>query len=114
MLKLLDKWTYLHEMQWMPIWRKSDCSIWQLHILNSQTIAGTLIKHHETAKANRKQRWLRTTRLCFDMQLLRMRIESKHKHIQDTQEKKRIIFEEYEDFMKDYECFVYGRPSPDL
>jgi hypothetical protein len=28
------------------------------------------------------QKWLRTTGMRFDMQLLRMRIESEHKHIQ--------------------------------
>jgi hypothetical protein len=48
------------------------------------------------------------------MQLIRGRIETKHRHIEDAQERKRIISEEYEKFMEDYECIVYGRPqSPD-
>jgi hypothetical protein len=33
------------------------------------------------------QKWLRTTGMRFDMQFLRMRIESEHKHIQYAQEK---------------------------
>jgi hypothetical protein len=43
-----------------------------------------------------------------------MRIESNHKLVADAQERKRIISQEYEDFMEDYKCIVYGRPSPDL
>jgi hypothetical protein len=39
------------------------------YILDSQTIAKMLGKHHETAKANHKQKWLRTTGIRFDMQL---------------------------------------------
>jgi hypothetical protein len=60
------------------------------------------------------QKWLRTTGMRFDMQFLRMRIESEHKHIQYAQEKKIIISKEHEDFMEDYECIVYKRLSPDL
>jgi hypothetical protein len=41
-----------------------------------------------------------------------MRIESKHKHIEDAQERNIIISQEYEDFMEDYGCIVYGRPIP--
>jgi hypothetical protein len=63
-------------------------------LLNSQTIAKKLGKTHTTAKANRKQKWLRTTCLYFDMQNLRTRIEIKYKHIEDAEERKRIISQE--------------------
>jgi hypothetical protein len=36
------------------------------------------------------------------------RIETKHKHIEDAAERKEIIKQEYEDFLEDYECIVFG------
>jgi hypothetical protein len=51
-------------------------------------------KHHETAKSNRKQNWLRTSGARFDMQILEIKIEANHEHIQDVEERERIISQE--------------------
>jgi hypothetical protein len=40
--------------------------------------------------------------------MIRGRIEDKHKHIEDAAERKETIKQEYEDFLEDYECIVFG------
>jgi hypothetical protein len=61
----------------------SECKLGKYQIVQydkySQTIAKKLGKHHETAKANRKQNWLRTCEAHFDMQIHCIKIEAKHK-----------------------------------
>jgi hypothetical protein len=61
-----------------------------------------------TAMAGRKQKWLKTTCYWFDIQMIRGGIETKHKDIKDATEKKETIKQEYEDFLEDYECIVFG------
>jgi hypothetical protein len=85
------------------------------YAFDCQTVAEKLGKNHTKAMASRKQKWLRTTCHRFDMQMICMRIETKHKHIEDAEERKRTLTQEYEDFMEDYECIIYGRtqsPEP--
>jgi uncharacterized protein (UPF0335 family) len=65
-------------------------------------------KHHTTAMAGQKQKWLRTTGHRFDIQMIRGRIKTKHKDIRDATERKETIKQEYEDFLGDYECIVFG------
>jgi hypothetical protein len=65
-------------------------------------------KHHTKAMAGRKQKWLRTTCNRFDIQMIRGRSEMKHMHIEDAEEMNRTIKQEYEDFLEDYECIVFG------
>jgi hypothetical protein len=36
------------------------------------------------------------------------RIETKHKGIEGAAERKETIKQEYEDFLEDYECIVFG------
>jgi hypothetical protein len=78
------------------------------YTFDCQTIAEKLGKHHTTAMAGRKQKWLRTTGNRFDIQMIRGRIETKHKDIEDAAERKEPIKQEYEDFLEDYECIVFG------
>jgi hypothetical protein len=78
------------------------------YTFDCQTIAEKLGKHHKKAMAGCKQKWLRTTCHRFDMQCIRTRIETKHKHIEDAEERKRTVNQEYEAFMEDYKCIVYG------
>jgi hypothetical protein len=40
--------------------------------------------------------------------MIRGRIETKYKDIKDTTERKETIKQEYEDFLEDYECIVFG------
>jgi hypothetical protein len=40
--------------------------------------------------------------------MIRGRIETKHKDIEDSAERKENIKQEYEDFLEDYECIVFG------
>jgi hypothetical protein len=58
--------------------------------------------------AGRKQKWLRTTGNRFDIQMIRGRIETKHKDTEDAAERKETIKQEYEHFLEDYECIVFG------
>ena len=78
------------------------------YTFDCQTIAEKLGKHHTTAMAGQKQKWLRTTCYRFDIQMIRGRIETKHKDIKDATERKETIKQEYEDFLEDYECIVFG------
>jgi hypothetical protein len=78
------------------------------YTFDCQTIAEKLGKHHTIAMAGCKQKWLRTTCNRFDIQMIRGRIETKHKHIEDAEERNRTIKQEYEDFLEDYECIVFG------
>ena len=78
------------------------------YTFDCQTIAEKLGKHHTTAMAGRKQKWLRTTGNRFDIQMIRRRIEMKDKDIGDAAERKETIKQEYEDFLEDYECIVFG------
>jgi F0F1-type ATP synthase membrane subunit b/b' len=57
--------------------------------------------------AGQKQKWLRATCNWFDIQMIRGRIETKHKNIEDATERKETIKQEYEDFLEDYECIVF-------
>jgi hypothetical protein len=77
------------------------------YTFDSQTIAEKLGKHHTKAIAGRKQKWLRTTCNRFDIQMICGRIETKHKHIEDAEERNRTIKQKYEDFLEDYECIVF-------
>jgi hypothetical protein len=79
-----------------------------MHGTYSCTIAEKLGKHHTTVMAGRKQKWLRTTCNRFDIQMIRRRIETKHKDIEDAAERKKTIKQEYEDFLEDFECIVFG------
>jgi hypothetical protein len=63
---------------------------------------------HTTAMAGQKQKWLRTTCNRVNIQMIRGRIEDKHKHIEDAAERKETIKEEYVDFLEEYECIVFG------
>jgi hypothetical protein len=78
------------------------------YTFDCQTIAEKLGKHHTKAMAGRKQKWLRTTCNRFDIQMIRGRIETKQKHIEDAEERNRTIKQEYEDFLEDYGCIVFG------
>ena len=73
-----------------------------------QTIAEKLGKHHTTVMAGRKQKWLRTTGNRFDIPMIRGRIKTKHKDTEDAAERKETIKQEYEHFLEDYECIVFG------
>jgi hypothetical protein len=61
------------------------------YTFDCQTIAEKLGKHHTIAMAGRKQKWLRTTCSRFDIQMIHGRIETKHKHIKDAEERNRTI-----------------------
>jgi hypothetical protein len=78
------------------------------YTFDCQTIAEKLGKHHTTAMAGRKQKWRRTTCYWFDIQMIRGRIKTKHKDIKDATERKETIKQEYEDFLEDHECIVFG------
>jgi hypothetical protein len=78
------------------------------YTLDCQTIAEKLGKHHATAMAGQKQKWLRTTCYRFDIQMICGRIETKHKDIEDAAERKETIKQEYQDFLEGYECIVFG------
>jgi hypothetical protein len=78
------------------------------YTFDCQTIVEKLGKHHTTAMTGRKQKWLRTTGNRFDIQMIRRRIETKHKDIEDAAERKETIKQEYEDFLEEYECIVFG------
>ncbi len=69
------------------------------YTFDCQTIAEKLGKHHTTAIAG-----------CywFDIQMIHRRIETKHRDIKDATERKETIKQEYEDFLEDYECIVFG------
>jgi hypothetical protein len=43
------------------------------------------------------------------IQMIRERIETKHKDIKDATERKETIKQEYEDSLEDYECIVFGQ-----
>jgi hypothetical protein len=87
---------------------------------DSQTIAEKLGKPHETAKANRMIQIVAATGHDFVFSAIRRQIEAKHKHIEDDEERKRMIFQRFNEFMKDYapiydkfmedyKCDVYPR-----
>jgi hypothetical protein len=78
------------------------------YTFDCQSIAEILGKHHTTAMAGWKQKWLRTTYYRFNIQMICGRIETKHKDIKDATERKETIKQEYEDFLEDYECIVFG------
>jgi hypothetical protein len=78
------------------------------YTFDCQTIAQKLGKHHTKAMAGHKQKWLRTTCNRFDIQMICGRIETKHKHIEDAEERNGTIKQEDEDFLEDYECIVFG------
>jgi hypothetical protein len=40
--------------------------------------------------------------------MIRGRIKTKHKDIKDAAERKETIKQEYEDFLEDYKCIVFG------
>jgi hypothetical protein len=71
------------------------------YTFDCQTIAEKSGKHHTTAMAGRKQKWLRTTGNRFDIQMICGRIETKHKDIEHAAERKETIKQEYEDFLED-------------
>ena len=76
--------------------------VYDKYILDSQTIAELLGKQHETAKANRLQHWIRTEHMNWRSDLMQMMLESKHKNIEDKEEKKKAVWEEYETFIAFY------------
>jgi short subunit dehydrogenase-like uncharacterized protein len=78
------------------------------YTFDCQTVAETLGKHHTTAMAGRKQKWLRTICNRFDIQMTCGRIKTKHKDIKDATERKETIKQEFEDFLEDYEFIVFG------
>jgi hypothetical protein len=80
-----------------------------------QTMAKRLGKNHTTAMAGCKQKWLKITTYRFDMQMICIRVKTKHKHIEDAEERKRTITQEYADFNEVYKCIINGRthsPEP--
>jgi hypothetical protein len=79
------------------------------YILDSQTIAEKLGKNHETAKANCKQNWHRMCGARFSYENLRMMLARKHKHIQDAEERERMISQELWEFMDEYEFVTQDR-----
>jgi hypothetical protein len=76
--------------------------VYKKYILDSQKIAELLGKQHETAKANRLQHWIRTRHMNWSPDLMQMMLMNKHKNIEDKEEKKRAVWEDYLTFTAFY------------
>ncbi len=82
------------------------------YILDSQTIAKKLGKHHKIAKTSHKQNWLRTRGAHFNYNNFCMMLTRKHnKHIQDAEDREEMIKQELWDFMDDYKVGNQNRAN---